>query len=247
MREPRRPRLAWLILLLMLVSDLALGEKWDVPDTHGRLDRIYKELGIEREQQQTAEGCSWQQRKDGQDPKESQGCSGGSTESLTPPRLPVLPPWLGYLLVSVILAGMLIPLVLTLRRSFRQVSQKRVTADDDADEDTADERARQPWVVDLSQCRYLIEQGRLPEAFAALHRLTLLGLEQGHHLTLDGATTNWEYVRRLASKPQLRDALAAVTRAAEQSVLGQRPPALEQYRSLERMVLERVQQGGGQP
>jgi hypothetical protein len=140
---------------------------------------------------------------------------------------------------------MLIPLFFVLKNSFTGDTVRRSVDDDDDDDDDegATEERRGPWVVDLSECRRLLAQGKLAEAFAALHRLTLLGLSRLRHLTLDETTTNWEYVRRLVSKPQLRDVLSKVTLAAEQSVLGKSPPGAAQYETLEQLVLQHVQEG----
>jgi hypothetical protein len=63
-------------------------------------------------------------------------------------------------------------------------------------------------------------------------------------LSLNDTTTNWEYVRRLSSKPALKEALSAVTRAAEQAVLGHNPPGVDRYEKLEQLVLERVREEG---
>lgn len=235
----RSSRLPWLVLALMLVCHhAAAAGRWDVKDTHDRLDRIYKKLGIEepREKPRT-EGCQ------GCTPEEEEQ----KPEKERPPsrvRAPKMPAWLGYLLIGVILAAMLIPLFLVLKNSFSDARAEKAKPEEEEEEegDTLVE-ARGPWVVDLSECRRLVEQGRVAEAFAALHRLTLLGLERMRHLTLDETTTNWEYVRRLISRPELKQVLSAVTLAAERSVLGHDPPGVERYRELERMVLDHVQEG----
>jgi hypothetical protein len=231
----RRERiLPGLVLLAMLVAHHAAAARWDVKDTHDRLDRIYKKLGIEEPKEPEDSGCQPRQSKQPQKKK--------SSPTVRAPRMPA---WLGYLLIGVILAAMLIPLILVLRNSFSDSRDERPQLDDE-DEEEGDTivDARQPWVVDLSECRRLVQQGRLAEAFASLHRLTLLGLERMRHLTLEESVTNWEYVRRLISRPELKQMLAAVTLAAERSVLGDSPPGVERYQELERMVLRHVQEGG---
>lgn len=237
LRERGRRAVPWLVLGLMLVSHhMAAAARWDVKDTHDRLDRIYKKLGIDQPKE-TQQGCG------GCEPREQQAKPQKRPDS---PRVraPRMPAWLGYLLIGVILAAMLIPLFFVLKNSFSDARDTRPAPEDEDDEegDTIVE-ARQPWVVDLSECRRLVEQGRLAEAFASLHRLTLLGLERMRQLILDETTTNWEYVRRLISRPELRQVLSAVTLAAERSVLGQSPPGVERYHELERMVREQVKEG----
>jgi hypothetical protein len=234
----RSRRLPWLVLTLMLVCHHAAAARWDVKDTHDRLDRIYKKLGIEQPREKPpSEGC--------------QGCAPDQEEQKPekerPPsrvHAPKMPAWLGYMLIGVILAAMLIPLFLVLKNSFSDARTEKAKPEEEEEEEGDTLVAtRGPWVVDLSECRRLVEQGRVAEAFASLHRLTLLGLERMQHLTLDETTTNWEYVRRLISRPELKQVLAAVTLAAERSVLGQNPPGVERYRELESMVLTHVQEG----
>ncbi len=201
----------------------------DVKDTHARLDRIYQRLGIKRVQQDVKG-------------KDDQGCgrrgSDEERESRPPVRVgtPAMPAGLGYLLLGLILVAMLIPLYLALRSGYGR-SSAAAAIEPEPEERPASASPRSPWQVDLAECRRLAAAGRLPEAFAALHRATLLALERSRHLALDETTTNWEYVRRLASRPALRQTLAAVTLAAEQSVLGQRPPGLAEFHALERDVL----------
>lgn len=144
-----------------------------------------------------------------------------------------LPPALGYILVGIVFAAVLIPLLLSLRRHL-PVTPIRGAVDPEEPEVTP--AVQRTWRVDLSECRGLAEQGRLAEAFAALHRLTLLQLESSIALRLERNTTNWEYVRRLASRPETSELLAEVTRAAEQSVLGNRPPTAELYWQLDGQV-----------
>jgi hypothetical protein len=139
----------------------------------------------------------------------------------------------------VVLAAMLVPLLLALRRGYRELPAGGVeVTDDELDDPTV---VAAPWRVDLDECRRLVAAGRVSEALAALHRLTLLALERTGHLTLDSTTTNWEYVRQLSSKPALRRMLAAVTEGAERAVLGHRPPGVERYHELEGLVREGVQ------
>jgi len=202
----------------------------DVRDTHERLQRIYKKLGIEREKKKPIKL------------DEDEGCNRGRRTSTsprvrTPGVTPSMPPFLGYLLIAIVVIAMLIPLYFALRSSYQDAPKAVAEAEEEESAGATEERAG-PWVVDLSECRRLSEAGRLAEAFAALHRLTLLALERGHHLTVDETTTNWEYVRRLASKPTLKQMLSGVTLAAEESVLGKRPPDRERYLSLERQVIE---------
>ena len=200
----------------------------DAKDTHQRIEKIYQRLGIEPEQKELSRGCGGgriEQHKD-QDKPSRRGLS--------------MPPALGYVLLGVVLAAMLIPLLLALRSGYREVPESGgATADDELDDPTV---AVAPWRVDLDECRRLVAAGRVAEALAALHRLTLLALERTGHLTLDSTTTNWEYVRQLTSRPALRRMLAAVTEGAERAVLGHRPPGVERYRELEALVREGVQQ-----
>ncbi len=289
--------LPWLALLLIFVSGYAGGAKWDKKDTHDRLDRIYKDLGLDGEEEeqgcnkgrepeeerggcQGCAGCQPKKRckapsgkggagggvagkggegkdgkdgkgkdskdkagKDGKDGKDGKSAAKADPECEEEPTKLSMPSWLGYLLFGVIIAAMLIPLIFVLRNSYRDKANQPLQADVELEEPRAPtEAALGPWFVDLSECRRLFEQGRLTEAFASLHRLTLLNLEQGRHLTLTETTTNWEYVRRLVSKPALREALSRVTLAAEQSVLGQSPPGPEVYEQLERLVIQRLQE-----
>ena len=238
MRDRRRTGRAvpWLVLALMLLAHHVAAAKWDVKDTHDRLDRIYKKLGIKEHKESTSEGCRCQPEQKSEQPDKEE-----RSQSTSTPRMPA---WLGYLLIGLILAAMLIPLIFVLKNSFSDPRDRRPVQDEEYEEegDTLVD-ARPAWVVDLSECRRLVQQGRLAEAFASLHRLTLLGLERMSQLMLDETTTNWEYVRRLISKPELRQMLSSVTLAAERSVLGQSPPGVERYQELERMVLEHVQEG----
>lgn len=240
---PRRC-LPYLVFTLLFLCDYVAGAaKWDVKDTHDRLDRIYKKLGIEHRPK--SKGCGWES-SDAQEKKEEkkEGCGCEKQASREPVRVSPMrtPAWLGYLLVGVILAAMLVPLVILLVRGGFSEEASSPPAEEEDDEEAEEAGVqRGPWRVDLTHCRELLREGKLAEAFAALHRMTLLALERGQHLTLDEATTNWEYVRRLVSKPSLKQMLGAVTLAAEQSVLGKRPPGVDHYESLERRVLGEVE------
>ena len=209
----------------------------DVRDTHERLQRIYKKLGIEREvakpvPQDEDEGCNRQRRGE------------RAPRVRTPGFTPTMPPFLGYLLIAIVVIAMLIPLYYALRSSYRD-APKAVAAAEEAEAEAPAAAQVGPWRVDLSECRRLLEAGRLAEAFAALHRLTLIAFEKNNQLTIDETTTNWEYVRRLSSKPSLKQTLAGVTLAAEESVLGKRPPDKERYLSLERQVIDATGAAGG--
>jgi hypothetical protein len=237
-RERKLLLLAALLLPLLTGGAESLGEKppaADVPDTHKRLRRLYEEHGI------------W----GGPEEKEKSrrmdtGCSGGGTPAQEPGQpvaLPSMPAWLGYTILGIIVAGMLIPLIWMFRNSYRDSAAGKKKQQDQQDQEEPDQDGpRPPWRVDLSACRKLLQQGRLAEAFAALHRLTLLGLERLQALTLNETTTNWEYVRTLVGQPRVCEALAAVTLAAEQSVLGQTPPGAARYHELEQLVLARLEE-----
>jgi hypothetical protein len=203
----------------------------DVPDTHQRLDRIYRKLGLRDDKpvkpRTDDEGCRCKQQE--QKPRQRQ--------ELTPRvATPAMPAAIGYVLIALIIVAMLIPIYFALRSSYRDPAARAEPEAEDEPERSA-ERPREAWQVDLSEARRLLQQGRVAEAFAALHRATLLTLERSAHLTLDEATTNWEYVRRLASKPELRATLSAVTLAAEQSVLGRSPPDATHFMKLEQLLL----------
>ena len=246
MRGDRRHGASWLaprLLAGLLAACLLLGQAVhgaagsDVRDTHRRLDRIYARLGIEGSGQPRGQD-SWctpaRERPEQREERRAQS-----------PRPPV---WVGYVLILATLAGMLVPLFFVLKNSFTRDLARPRPEEEEAGPGPRDDgpRRREPWLVDPKMCRGLLSQGRLPEAFAALHRLTLLGLQRARHLTLDETTTNWEYVRRLASRPRLMELLTGVTRAAEQSVLGQSPPSVEEYARLEAEVLAVTRQGGAE-
>jgi len=223
---PRRRRRA-LVALLLLGASWALdrvavaagptGDRADVADTHQRLDRIYRELGIERAAPQQQPGCGPLIRP----------AEGSSAR---------LPSWLGYLLLALVIAAMLVPLLLALRGA---LGRQR----GDGLEDLAAEDEPPPfeaWGVTLADCRALVVRGELAAACAGLHRLALLELERRGQLQLARTTTNWEYVRRLASRPALRQLLAELTEAAERAVLARRPPPEERYRQLEQRLLQQL-------
>ncbi len=193
----------------------------DVRDTHQRLERIYQRLGRRHSDKNVPSWLSCNAERPPAKPLKS--------KTLTLPSL------LGYILVGIIFAAVLIPLLLSLRKHLPVSPPRAQVVSEDPGEIAPVVR---PWRVDLSECRRLAQQGRLSEAFAALHRLTLLQLEQSFGLRLEHNTTNWEYVRRLASRPETSALLAEVTRAAEQSVLGNRPPPVERYQILEQQVIE---------
>jgi hypothetical protein len=248
MAEARRSGAPWLALGLLALCHVAataasgtaekpLAEKplaasraADVSDTHQRLDRIYRKLGLRDDKpvkQHDDEGCGKQRQ-----PQQ------GRRPTLGPKvATPAMPAVVGYVLIALIIVAMLIPLYFALRSSYRAPT---AGAEPEAEDEPEPGAAcpREAWQVDLSEARRLLQQGRVAEAFAALHRATLLALERSAHLTLDEATTNWEYVRRLASKPDLRATLSAVTLAAEQSVLGKSPPDGAQFMRLEQQLLE---------
>lgn len=192
----------------------------DAKDTHRRIKEIYKRLGIEERTEEPA-GCSCG------DPKQPKGEKQQRTQI-------EMPPFLGYLLVGIVFAAMLVPLILALRSGYRDV--RAASDEEEAPPPEEGGPTRGPWRVDLADCQRLFAAGKLVEAFAALHRATLLALERRGHLALDGATTNWAYVRRLASHPELRRVLAAVTEAAERAVLGGHTPDAARFRELEQLV-----------
>ena len=241
-----RSALPFLVLGLMcLVHQVAAGAgkppaeaektaRWDVKDTHDRLDRIYNKLGIEEPEPESDQGCGCEPEEKRAEPE---------PKELPWARAPRMPAWLGYLMIGLISAAMLVPLFLVLRNSFASEKRADRPPEEEPEEQQAAAPTRGPWVVDLSECRRLVQQGRLAEAFAALHRLTLLGLQRMRQLTLDQTTTNWEYVRRLISRSELKQVLGGVTLAAEQSVLGHKPPGVERYEELERVVLQHVKEG----
>lgn len=229
-RHPLPRRLPWLVLLLMLVSGHAAGEKWEVEDTHQRLDRIYEELGIEQPEAAPQEsGCQPPERR--------------RIEERPRPRAApaAVPPFLGYLLIGIVLAAMLVPLFLMLRNSYREARSAEEPIEEEPEEADTIAGERQVWRVDVGEARRLFQEGRIPEAYAALHRVTLLTLDGAGLIRLDETTTNWEYVRKLSARPEMRQVLAAVTEAAERSVLGRRPPDAARYQQLEGLVVERVQ------
>jgi hypothetical protein len=223
----------WLILLLLgLVhfgtSTLAANANSDIKDTHQRLDQIYRKLGLRSEKQPESsdQGCRCLPR----DEQRSQPLSRSTRSSPN-----AAPSFLAYLLVGIVLLLVLWPLYAALRGTLRRTAPP-VTAEPEPTAPTSKSTAPSPWRVDLGSCRQLISAGQLAEAYAALHRFTLLGLAAGQWLVLDESTTNWEYVRLLQAHLPLQEVLASVTLAAEQAVLGKIPPPVDHYWLLEQRV-----------
>jgi hypothetical protein len=193
----------------------------DAADTHQRIKGILTRLGIQAREEEPA-GCTCGR------PKKQREERGGRTQVS-------MPPFLGYVLVGIVFAAMLVPLILALRSGYRDVNA--ATDDEDAaDAANPDAPTRGPWRVDLADCQRLFAAGQLVLAFAALHRAVLVALERQGCFALDASTTNWAYVRRLAAQPELRRVLAAVTEAAERAVLGGHTPDAARYRELEQLV-----------
>jgi len=217
--------------LMFLCHYAAGGQVEDVQDTHRRLDRIYDKHGIDRGTAKKAPtGCNWLSERKKEDRKVS--------------WLSWIPGWFGYLVVGAMVAAMVVPLILILVASFRDRDPRRdqeIEGPEGPDAGAVEEQLG-PWQVDLSGCRRLMAQGRLAEAMAALHRLTLQALEEANYIALDGTTTNWEFVRQLDSSPGLRRILAQITLAAEQAVLGRNPPEPERYTDLERLVVQGMEE-----
>ena len=212
------------------------GRAGDVKDTHGRLQNIYARLGIQRATEapkaRENQGCSCQPRDKGKS---------GSRTSRPSFRAPALPPILGWILIGIVVLGMVVPLVLALRSGIKDATPS-AAADPEGEEDGATlVDASSPWRVSLDRCRRLVAEGRLGEAYGALHRLTLVALQHEGHLNLEATITNWQYVSRLLSKPSLRELLSAVTIAAERSVFGHQPPGPGRYRELEKMLISRIE------
>jgi hypothetical protein len=210
----------------------------DVKDTHQRLKKIYARLGIKRQAVKRkfdeSQGCTCKPKK-----RDS-----GSKRSSRRWRAPALPPALGYILIGVVVIAMLVPLILALRAGYRDTPTiAEAQALDDEQPEAVEVRG--PWEVSLERCRALLREGRLAEAFGALHRVTLVALEREGLLTLDATITNWQYVTRLISKPPLRELLAEVTIAAERSVLGHKPPPASRFDELERLLRERLGSASG--
>ncbi len=206
----------------------------DVKDTHDRLKRIYARLKIKRVEVEPKandnQGCSCQrQQREGEPSKRSSRRW----------RAPSLPPMLGYLLIAVVVIAMLVPLVLALRSGYHAAPSEQAAESPDEGEQLEAELCG-PWEVSLEHCRRLLHEGKLVEAFGALHRVTLVALERQGHLSLDTTTTNWQYVTRLLSKPPLRELLAEVTIAAERSVLGHKPPPSSRFDELEGLLRDRL-------
>ncbi len=212
------------------------GRAGDVKDTHERIQKIYARLGIQRATEtpkvRENQGCSCQSRDKGKS---------GSKTSRPSFRPPALPPILGWILIGIVVLGMVVPLVLALRSGIKDATPP-AAADPEGEEDGAIVvDTSSPWRVSLDRCRRLVAEGRLGEAYGALHRLTLIALQHEGHLSLDATITNWQYVSRLLSKPSLRELLSAVTIAAERSVFGHQPPGPGRYRELEKMLISRIE------
>lgn len=203
----------------------------DIKDTHQRLKRIYERLGIKRE-----EAKPQPRRRSGCTPEESKR-RGPLAPKISAP--PALPPALGYVLIGVVLVAMLLPILLALRGRHDPTPEGGFEQEDAAEDEVS--TPREPWEVNLAACRRLLAAGQLAEAFAGLHRLTLLALQQAGVLVLDSTSTNWDYVRRLISRPPERTLLSQVTIAAESAVLGQRPPDASRFDELERSLRERLE------
>ena len=128
MRDRRRTGRAvpWLVLALMLLAHHVAAAKWDVKDTHDRLDRIYKKLGIKEHKESTSEGCRCQPEQKSEQPDKEE-----RSQSTSTPRMPA---WLGYLLIGLILAAMLIPLIFVLKNSFSDPRDRRPVQDEESEE-----------------------------------------------------------------------------------------------------------------
>jgi hypothetical protein len=207
----------------------------DIKDTHERMARIYKRLGIKRQAPKAQTGSN-------------SGCSGGG-ERRTPRspnfKPPSLPSGLGYALIIIVVLAMLVPLLFALfgKRRAPEMKTGDVGPSMPSDEGVV-VAASSFWLVDLSHCRQLMAAGKVVEAFAALHRAALLGLSKRGDLQLESTTTNWEYVRALTSKPSLRQLLSEVTIAAESSVLGKEPPGEQRFDELASMVEQHLRPEG---
>jgi hypothetical protein len=209
-----------------------VAQAGDVKDTHQRLKRIYKRFGIRREAPDA--------------PKWNTGCGGGErTEKkgggidMVPSSPPTaIPAWLGYILIGSVVVSLLVFVFLGMRSGERDARPLPSILDEE-DDDTGEVLYR-PWRVTLDECRRLAGEGNLIAAFAALHRLLLLALQERGDLRLDKTTTNWQYVRRLTSRPKLRRLLSDVTIAAERSVFGEHHLTATEYQGLEGRVQEEV-------
>jgi hypothetical protein len=230
--------LAPLLLVHAIASSvIAASAAPDAVDTRARLARVYARLGIDRTPPAAPEeddGCRCRPR-----PRSREA---GARERVPVPNAARMPRAVAIVLVVIIALVMLVPLAFALRRSLRD-AERRPAAVEEEERASPAAAAPAPWRADLEGCRRLVAEGRLAEAYAGLHRVTLLELERARLITLDPRTTNWEHVRRLSSRLELRELLSEVTTAAEESVLGARPPAPERYAALERLVLERLAPG----
>jgi len=213
----------------------------DVKDTHERLARIYARLGIERDKAKAPEqrGCSSNRQQDTSKEKKPAGCGAPEKtgDQLNAPSPPMLPPALGYVLIGVVFAAMLLPLLLALRGRRDPI---QTAAPDDHKEDRVEATpAMESWDVSFAQCRRLLAAGHLADALAGLHRLMLLSLEHSDALVLDATSTNWDYVRQLVGRPEDRSLLSKITIAAESAVLGKHPVDAARYEELEQLLQER--------
>ncbi|MCA9666351.1 MAG: hypothetical protein KC503_12210 [Myxococcales bacterium] len=240
-RDLRRRLTPWLALLVLALVSAAAQQRLeaatpaergeDVADTHQRLDRIYKRLGIRQvKESKPTGGCNGDGEADAKKKKSKRSMLSGCGK---------MPAGFAYVLVGVIIVVMIVLIGMSLRSSYRDRGEPEQQPELEG-EGEAQPAPSEPWRVDLDECRRLARAGDLAGAFAALHRCTLLTFEHQRHLVLDQATTNWAYVRQLVSKPELKRLLAAVTEAAERSVLGLAPPELSHFDKLEARVREEV-------
>lgn len=205
----------------------------EVKDTHQRLKRIYKRLGIRREARDAPKwntGCGGNERST----KE-----GGGLEMLPSAPPAAIPAWLGYVLIGAVVVSLLVFVFLGMRQGRRDVQALPSILDEEEEGDPTEALYR-PWRVTLEECCQLASEGKLIAAFAALHRLTLLALQERGDLRLEKTTTNWQYVRRLTSRPKLRRLLSEVTIAAERSVLGEHQLTEAEFQGLQRRVQQEV-------
>lgn len=214
----------------------------DVVDTHQRIDKIYKKLGIKQKKTEYKrhQGC-----------QNSQEASPRKKNPSKQLKAPQLPPMLGWVLLAVVILAILIPIVWMVINSYKahypeeeKVEHKAIEEDDDHRELIEEEKPL--WEVSLAECRKAFNEGRLVEAFAALHRLALIVLDDKGYLQLDVHKTNWDYVRQLSSRPIYRILLSSLTIAAESSVLGEKPPQPEHYHELEAQLIKDLELKGGQ-
>lgn len=215
-------------------SNGAARQKWEIKDTHEKLNHIYQQLGIQQEESSMpTSGCRWQGKPE-------------TAKSSFKIAISPVPRSLSYALIIIILAMMLIPLYYVLRNN-RSLTALRSLSEDSVSgvlDDQQQSYPLYPWPLNFAECRHLLSEGRVAEAFAGLHHLMLGYLSQRQLITLKRSTTNWEYVRQLSSQPALMSILTGVTQAAEQAVLGKRPLAHDLYVILEQQVMSAVAGGG---